>query len=253
MPTDRTRWKATARRGQEARRAVGAAARASVQRRSRTFLGAICGAVAVLVAVIVVGVVQNQRTAVSADAATPANTVAEAGVRFGDPDAPVTVHVYEDFLRPASKSFEDTLGATLTGLVTEGAAVVEYRPVAIVDHASTDACSTRALNAAAVVTDTAGTDAFLAFHELLFTQQPAEGGAGLSDDQLIALAERASAAGEQVEAGIRDRAFEDRTRRVTDQASRDGLTGTPTVLADGEVLDARTPQGLRDAVPAAAG
>jgi hypothetical protein len=39
---------------------------------------------------------------------------------------------------------------------------------------------------------------------------------------------------------------------VTDAASRNGLTGTPTVLVDGEVLDLPTPQGLEAAVRAAA-
>ena len=252
MPTDRSRTRTTVEQRLEARRVAEAAARAGARRRSRISTSAMCAVVAVLVAVIVVGVVQSRRTVVSAHAAPPAHTVDGAAVRIGDPDAPVTVTVYEDFLCPACRSFEDTLGATLTQLVDEGTAAVEYRPVAILDHASTDAYSTRALNAAAVVTDAAGSGAFLAFHELLFAHQPAEGGAGLGDDQLITLAEQAGATGEQVEAGIRDQAYADWTRRVTDEASRDGLTGTPTVRVDGEELQTRTPQGLQDAVRAAA-
>jgi protein-disulfide isomerase len=116
--------------------------------------------------------------------------------------------------------------------------------VAILDRYSTDAYSTRALNAAGVVADAAGPEAFLAFHDLLFANQPAEGGVGLSDDELIALAE----------SGIRSLVCEDWTRQVTDAASQAGLTGTPTVLIDGERLDLRqaTPQGLEDAVRAAA-
>ncbi len=100
----------------------------------------------------------------------------------------------------------------------------------------------------------AGTEAFLAFHDLLFANQPAEGGAGLSDDELIALAERAGATGQDVDSGIRDRAYEDWTRQITDAASRAGLAGTPTVLIDDEELDLRqaSPQGLEAAVRAAA-
>ncbi len=255
MPTDstRTRAKATARQRTEARRAAEAAARAQAQRRRRTAIGGVAAAVAVLVALVIVVVVQSQRTDSSADAGAPANTVTDAtAVRVGAVDAPVTVTVYEDFLCPACKSFEDASGDTLAALVADGTAAVEYAPVAILDRYSEDEYSTGALNAAGVVADAAGPEAFLAFHDLLFVNQPAEGGAGLSDDELIDLAEQAGAAGERVETGIRDRVFEDWTRQVTDAASRTGLTGTPTVLVDGEVLDLPTPQGLEAAVRAAA-
>jgi protein-disulfide isomerase len=251
----RTRSKATARQRLEARRAAEAAALAQAQRRRRTLIGGVAPAVAVLVALVVVIVVQSQRTATAADAGTPANTVADAtAVRIGQPDAPVAVTVYKDFLCPACKSFEDVSSPTLATLVADGTAAVEYRPVAILDRYSTDAYSTRALNAAGVGADAAGPEAFLAFHDLLFADQPAEGGVGLSDDELIALAERAGATGEKVESGIRSLVCEDWTRQVTDAASQAGLTGTPTVLIDGERLDLRqaTPQGLEDAVRAAA-
>ncbi|SNR40551.1 DsbA family protein [Blastococcus mobilis] len=254
MPADprRGRSKATDRQRAAARRAAEAAARAQAPRHSRTFIGGTVAVLAALVALIILGVRQDQWTA-DASAAAPANTTADgAAVRIGDPDAPVTLTVYEDFLCPACRSFEDVLGPTLAELVADGTAAAEYRPIAILDHASPDAYPTRALNAAAVVTDTAGPEAFLAFHDLLFAHQPAEGGAGLSDAQLIALAERAGATGPQVEAGIRERAFQDWTRRVTDNAGRDGVTSTPTILINGEPLAERTPQGLQDAVRAAA-
>jgi protein-disulfide isomerase len=255
MPADptSTHSRTTVRQRIAARRAAEAAARQKEQRRRRTLFGGVAAAVAVLVALVVAVVIQTQRTAPSAGAGTPANTVADStAVRIGDPDAPVTVTVYEDFLCPACKSFEDASGDTLAALVAEGTAAVEYAPVAILDRYSDDEYSTRAVNAAGVVTDAAGPEAFLAFHDLLFANQPAEGGAGLSDDELIELAEQAGATGERVESGIRDRVFDDWTRHVTDSASRNGLTGTPTVLVDGEVLDLRTPQGLEAAVRAAA-
>jgi protein-disulfide isomerase len=224
------------------RAAAEAAARAQAQRRRRTAIGGVAAAVAVLVALVLVVVVQSRRTDTSADAGAPANTVTDAtAVRVGAVDAPVTVTVYED-----------ASGDTLAALVADGTAAVEYAPVAILDRYSEDEYSTGALNAAGVVADAAGPEAFLAFHDLLFVNQPAEGGAGLSDDELIDLAEQAGAAGERVETGIRDRVFEDWTRQVTDAASRNGLTGTPTVLVDGEVLDLPTPQGLEAAVRAAA-
>ncbi len=68
----------------------------------------------------------------------------------------------------------------------------------------------------------------------------------------IAFLDRAS--GDDVERGIRELRFGDRTAPVTDAAGRGGVTGTPTVLVDGEPLpgDRLGADGVRAAVGAAA-
>lgn len=256
MPADpsRARSKEAARQRIAEKRAAEAQARAAAQRRQRTVIGAVVAAVAVVVAVVVVVVVQTQRTATSSDAPVPA-PAAEDGTAFvvGADDAPVTVDVYEDFLCPACRQFEESAGGTLSALVDEGTVQVRYRPMAFLDQASTDDYSTRALNAAAVVADGAGVEAFVEFHDALFAEQPAEGGPGLPDERLIELAAQAGATGGSVEEGIRELRFEDWTAQVTEAASRAGVTSTPTVLVDGEPLADRSADGLRAAVAAAAG
>jgi protein-disulfide isomerase len=241
----------TARRRIAEKRAAEQRARAQERRRRQAVVGGVVAAVVVVVAVVVVIVVQSARTSSSPDAAVPANTV-DGGTAFavGPADAPVTVDVYEDFLCPACRQFEATTGDTLAALAADGTAQVRYHPIAILDRASTD-YSTRALNAAAVVGDAAGTEAFLAFHDALFAEQPAEGGPGLTDERLGELAAEAGASGADVEEAITGLAYEDWTREVTDAASRAGVTGTPTVLVDGAILQDRTPAGLRAAVEAA--
>lgn len=251
MPADTRRTK---RDRLAARRAAEAAARARAERRRRTVLGGAVAAVLVVVAVVVAIVVQSQRTATPDDAATPAGTVdGGTAVEVGAADAPVTLDVYEDFQCPMCASFEAEAGGTIQQLVDDGEVVVRYRPMAFLDRASSTGYSTRALNAAAVVLDRAGPEAFTRFHELLFTEQPAEGTAGLDDDRLVELAARAGATGDDVAEGIRDREFEDWTATVTDAASRAGITGTPTVLVDGVALDPGqlTAEGLAAAVAAA--
>jgi protein-disulfide isomerase len=241
----------TARRRIAEKRAAEQRARAQERRRRQAVVGGVVAAV-VVVAVVVVIVVQSARTSSSPDAAVPANTVDGAtAFAVGPADAPVTVDVYEDFLCPACRQFEATTGDTLAALAADGTAQVRYHPIAILDRASTDDYSTRALNAAAVVGDAAGTEAFLAFHDALFAEQPAEGGPGLTDERLGELAAEAGASGADVEEAITGLAYEDWTREVTDAASRAGVTGTPTVLVDGAILQDRTPAGLRAAVEAA--
>lgn len=250
MPSSRL----TAKERTAARRAAEAAAAAAAQRRKRAVLGGIAAGVVLVVAVVVVIVVQMQRTSTSADAPVPANTV-EGGlvIAVGDPDAPVTVDIYEDFLCPACRQFEEQAGATLAELVADGSVLVRYRPIAILDRLSTDAYPTRSLNAAAAVVDAAGSDAFLAFHDALFAEQPAENGPGLTDERLVELAAEAGADGAAIAEAIAGLRFEDWTRTVTDAASRAGVAGTPTVLVDGQVLppEQRSPEGLAAAVEAA--
>jgi len=162
------------------------------------------------------------------------------------------VDVYEDFQCPVCAQLEATSGATLRSLVDAGTVRLRYRGMAFLDRASTTDYSTRALNAAAVVAES-GTDAYRAFHDLLFANQPAEGSAGLSDDQLVGFAAQAGATGDGVASGIRDLRHGDWVAAATDQASRDGVTGTPTVVVDGTTLDSTelTPEGIAAAVQAA--
>ena len=238
-----------------AKRAAEAAARAAAERRRRTVIGAVVAAVVLVVALVAVVLVQTQRTQTPVDSAAPANTVdGGTAVALGPPDAPVTVDVYEDFQCPVCQQFEAGTGQTLDQLMADGTISVHYHPIAFLDRASSTEYSTRALNAAAVVLDTAGTQAFEEFHDLLFADQPAEGSAGLTDDQLISYAGQAGATGPTVAADIRDRTYEGWTQRVTDQSSKDGITGTPTIKVNGTELSAaqRTPEGLTAAVQAAA-
>jgi protein-disulfide isomerase len=250
VPTDTSR-RQTNRERLAARRAAEAAARARAERRRRSVIGAMVAAVAVLIALVVVVVVQTQRTTPSAAAAVPANAEGTV-ISIGSADAPVTVDLYEDFQCPNCKAFETETGATVAQLVADGTVRARYHGMAFLDTSANGKYSTRALNAAAAVLNTAGTQGFQTFHDLLFANQPAEGGAGLTDDQLAEYAGQAGATGGQVLAQIKELSYGDWVKSATDQASKDGVTGTPTVLVAGQKLTDLSPSGLTAAVTAAA-
>ncbi|MEI4270506.1 thioredoxin domain-containing protein [Klenkia sp. LSe6-5] len=256
MSTSRSAGKKEAARQRiAAKRAAEAAAQAAEQRRRRTVIGASVAAVVVVVAVVVAIVVQTSRSAVDGDAARPAGTAADGnGYTFavGQADAPVTVDLYEDFQCPVCKQFEDAAGATLEDYVAAGTVRVVYHGMAFLDSARNDDYSTRALNAAAVVASGAGPEAYERFHDLLFANQPDERtGSGLTDDQLVDYAEQAGATGEEVGTDIRDLVYGQWVKGATEQASKDGVTATPTVFVDGTQLTDRTADGLSAAVDAA--
>jgi len=244
--------RAAARRRIEEKRAAEAAARARARKRQRTVVGGVVATVLLVVAVLVGIAVQTSRTTTSATVAVPASTVDGGNVVVvGQSTAPVTVDLYEDFQCPNCRNFEATDAATLASMVSAGTVQLHYHGMAFLDTSANDRYSTRALNAAAAVENAAGPDAFQRFHDLLYAHQPAEGGSGLTDQQLVAYAAQAGADGNAVAQAITKLTYGDWVQRVTDQASKDGVTATPTVLVGGQRLEDLSVAGLTAAVQSA--
>jgi protein-disulfide isomerase len=163
----------------------------------------------------------------------PANTDGYAVV-VGDAAADTTLTFYEDPQCPACRDFEAQVSDAVDSGIADGTVKVEYHTVSFLDRVSTNEYSSRAANALYVVADQAGPDVFKAFHGLLFANQPAEGGPGPEDDQLVQWAVEAGADEDAVRPGIEDGEFDQFVVDATDQWSKDGFTSTPTVLVDGE-------------------
>jgi protein-disulfide isomerase len=218
-------------------------------RRQRTLVVAITAAVVVALVVGVGIVVQRSRSQAAENAQGPAGLSDRGGLVLGDDAAPVTVTTYLDFMCPACEQFETENAALLDELRGKGTVRVEYVPIAILDrYSSGTRYSTRSAGAAYCV---AGSDPDLVplFVSALYENQPEEGGTGLPQEQLeqIAGVIGVSDAGRQC---ITDRTYDGYAANVTDQASQDGVQGTPTVLVDGTFLDDLSKQGLVDLINA---
>ena len=215
-------------------------------RRRRTI--AIQVGVVVLVVAAVIGgtVIALQQGSDDAPSAAPSGVTDSGGYVVGDPDAAVTVEVVEDFQCPVCQAFEEASGGVLQDLAATDGVNVSYRGIAFLDRASSTEYSSRALNASACVIEAADTEVWTDFHQQLYLQQPPEGGAGLPDSELVAIAEAAGADG--VESCIRDRTYDAWVESTTDAAFDEGVTGTPTVYVDGEVVEDVSPAGLQAAV-----
>lgn len=149
---------------------------------------------------------------------------------------PVKVVAYIDFICPACLQFENTYSDALKGLRNEGKISMEYRPLGFLDQQSTTNYSSRAANAAACVADTVP-DKYGEYVDVLFENQPREGGAGLSDDKLKSLA---SDIGVDINSCVDDKTFRPYVKYSTALAQNTGIQGTPTVFVDGQEWDGRT-------------
>lgn len=207
---------------------------AAAERRRRTLL---VGGIVALVVAAIVGIaiaVQSSRNDVAVGSTAPAGVTADNGILRGKDSAPVSVVVYEDFQCPVCRAFEQNVGPTVTSYVDKGTVQIEYRPIAFLDSASTTNYSSRALATAACALDDGGPSVFQKLHDLLYVNQPGEGTAGLSDAQLADLAAQAGANKAAVTSCQSAGTYDGWVSRATDQASKDGVNGTPTYFVDGK-------------------
>jgi protein-disulfide isomerase len=228
-----------------AREQLGAAQQ---RRRRRTWITV--AAVAVLLIAGIIGVAVWQRQA-PRDYAVPAGITNDGGTDAGilaAGDGPVTVEVYLDFLCPGCRAFEEQATATLNQLVADGKIRLVWHPMNILDDRTDPAgYSTRAASAAGCAADGGK---IKAYGEALFAQQPAEGGPGLTDDQLIDIGGNAGLIAPSFAQCVRDVRYADWVERVTTEAARRGVNSTPTVLVGGKQVEQPTPENLAAAVAA---
>jgi protein-disulfide isomerase len=189
---------------------------------------------------------------VSGPEVTPAQVTDDGSFTVGNPDAPVTVQVVEDFQCPVCQQFESIAGDLLDGYAEGDDVKVEYRGIAFLDRMSSTDYSSRALNASACVMGE-GEDVWRQFHRQLFLQQPPEGGEGLPDSELADIAVDAGADRDGVTSCIEDGTYRVWAANTTDASGADGITGTPTVFVDGKLLDGFDPADIEDAVDEALG
>lgn len=231
--------------------------REKADRRQRNLITvAIVAVVVVLIAAAGWGVKSlSEDNAKATEVVTPRNLV-DDGVPYPptsgteNADAPL-VEIFEDFLCPACGQFEQLSGAFLKQQAAAGTINLHFMPFAFLHNQSTNDYSHRAMNAAMCAVDTQGPEAFWKFHDVLYANQPAEGGAGPEDAELIDLAEEAGVTG--IDECVRTEKFTPWVDEIQSTFSDDRkVSATPTVHIDGKESEARTPDELQKAIAAAA-
>jgi protein-disulfide isomerase len=154
----------------------------------------------------------------------------------------ISIQMYVDYFCPVCGDFEKANEDQLTTWIGSGAATVEIFPMAILDRLSQGTkYATRAANAAACVADTSP-DQYYDFHNILFANQPKEGSAGLTDDELIALTAEAKVSSPRIVADcIEDQKFKNWVEDARSRAQNgpiansnvEKIAGTPTVIVNG--------------------
>ena len=223
------------------------AARAREVAGKQRFITVVMAVVVSLVSLIGISV-QASRAKVQGSL-TATNASVTNGVVLGKAAAPITVDVYEDFQCPICETFETSASADLAKLVKAGSIKIKYHIMAFLDSSSSgNRYSSRAANAGLCASDI-NAATFQAYHAVLYGKdttggkvQPEEGGDGRTDAQLEAYLKQAlpKATTDQTATFTTCVASETHKALVaatTDNASKRGVTGTPTVYVDGKKVD----------------
>lgn len=246
---------ASAKEARSARREEAARLLRDQQRRERTRKIALQAGFGAVVVAIVLGTTiallsRDDGDDGASSGSTPPGLTADGALRFGPSDASVVLQAVEDFQCPACRQFEAGAGDLLAGYRDGGEIAVEYRPIAFLDRASTTDYSSRALNASMCVLADSGKDTWLDYHQALYDNQPDEGGAGLPDEELTAMATDAGA-GDGVASCIEDRTYDSWIDSQTEKVLGEGVQSTPTLFVNGDQLAASDPATIKAAVEAA--
>jgi protein-disulfide isomerase len=240
-----------------------AAARGSGDDRKKVVIGVV--AVVVLAAAVIGGVVLSKDsggeptlTPVAGKTATTAPSTRDGGVvEVGEEDAKITVDVYEDFLCPFCGEFERRYGDQIKEQLDAGTVRVRYHVLPMLNsYSSPEGYSTDSANAALCAADQGK---FPAYHESLYAQQPEEGEAGYTKQELIKLgtdlgitgdAFTSCVNGDENVAAAQKELEETKTRPYLqiDRNGQKGFRGTPTIAVGEQVLDVNDENWLNNLV-----
>jgi protein-disulfide isomerase len=208
---------------------------AAERRRKRTMLLTIIAIFAVVIAGLVgFGIWQTQKPK---DVKVPATAI-DSGHGIPVSTGPVTVDLYVDLLCPICKNFEDTAGPTLDQMVKDNKIKLVYHPIAILDHnTNPSGYSTRAGAATGCAADGGK---FFDFVKAMYAQQPAEGSAGLTDDQIVQIGAGVGLIDPAFAQCVRDGKYHSWMADNTNAAASKNINGTPTVFVNGKQIQATT-------------
>ncbi|MCE7008204.1 DsbA family protein [Kibdelosporangium philippinense] len=246
-----------------AQRAVAAARKAKSDRNKVVITVVVVLVIAI--AVVVGLLVTNSKKNEAADVQIPVDKAASleakrdgAVVVVGKDTAKITVDVYEDFLCPYCKQFEQSSGQQLEQKIQDGTVRVRYHILTLLNNRSDPpGYSLDSANAALLAAE-AGQ--FPAFHKSLFAAQPEEGARGYDKNQLIKLGQDVGITSPDFAAGVNAGKYNQIIEDAYQAASNDPKLkqdfgggqvgfGTPTILVNDKIVNAlNDPNWLNTAV-----
>lgn len=209
----------------------------------KALVAGVLAAVVLLVVVVVLALTRPW-----ADGEEGAAGAGEAGVSVGEPaEGAPEVILYEDFQCSWCARFDAAIGEEMHRLAQDGQIDLTYVVRHFLDGQGDT--STRASNAALCAEEEGE---YVAFQSALYSTHPVfQGETGdqiaWTDEHFVSVAEQIGLSGADLDgfnACVAGQDHLDRVRDMEVRALRDGITGTPTIVVEGEQLDEGAMNGL---------
>jgi protein-disulfide isomerase len=220
---------------------------ATAVRKTNWFAIWVSVAVVVVIAVVAGLVIWMNNAATAGNAPTSSSTAkpeasnidtSTGAISFGT--GTNTMDTYIDFMCPICNQFEQTYGEEISSRVADNSITLNIHPIAILDGSSQGtAYSSRAASAMYSVA-IADPDKAYAFMQAMYAGQPAENSTGLTNSQIISIAEKAGVnMTDDLKSAINDNKYLNYVQTMTDKTPiAPGSTGigTPTIAINGKTI-----------------
>ncbi len=151
---------------------------------------------------------------------------------LGDPNAPVTVETWEDFLCPSCAQWTTTVEPKLIDdFVKTGKAKIVYQYFPLSMHGPGATLGALAAECAA------DQGAFWPYHGMLFQTANSQGASGFTIERLISLADTANLDSKTFTQCMTSQKYRTKIQESVNQATTLQLLGTPSIIVDGRLLD----------------
>lgn len=156
------------------------------------------------------------------------------GTALGDPNAPVLIEVFEDFQCPACRTYSsDIEPLVVENYVATGKVRYVFRHYPFLDDRSTAKESDQAANASMCAAEQGK---FWEYHDFLFANWNSENAGAYSDKRLVAFAEALGLNMGDFNACFNENRYKDDIQRDVSEGTQKGVTGTPSVYVNGQIL-----------------
>jgi protein-disulfide isomerase len=165
---------------------------------------------------------------------TPAALPNADGLSLGDPNAPATIDIFEDFQCPACRNFtENTEPLVIQDLVASGKARYVFHNYPFIDGNSvgSNGESDQAANASMCANEQ---DKFWEMHSILFANWNGENQGAFSNRRLQAMAESIGLDMDAFNSCFNANKYEAETQADYDLGGQMGVSGTPSVFVNGQ-------------------
>lgn len=205
---------------------------AAAKSNTNWFVIGVSAAVVVVLAVLATVVVLLNNQATDPGTAPTSSIVNKdtGAITFGNGEDEIDTYV--DFMCPVCGQFEDAYGEQLQTAAANDEITLNIHPVSILNRYSTTGQFSSLSGGSMYCVAEEAPDAALDYFNLLFQNQPAENSAGLSAEEMSALAEQAGAG------AAADCIADGRYNKFVDaQTKAHDIGGTPTVEVNGTRIE----------------